>query len=222
MMDMFRRDASETVAYTDEVIALCNEHGFPFWAAGAQIMNGWAKCRQGQIEEGIATLENGLNKWRRTGARLWLPMFLASEAEACAVVGKLDQAMEGIEQAIAVASETGERWAMAEILRIKAEIVLAIDDGAQAQAEKILLESMDIARAQQARSFQLRTACDLARLWHRSGRATGAAALLGEAIGPFSENLDSADLMPARALLNAINAGTVHRTETENIRQAQI
>ena len=222
MMDMFRRDASETVAYTDEVIALCNEHGFPFWAAGAQIMNGWAKCKQGQIEDGIATLESGLNKWRRTGARLWLPMFLASEAEACAAVGKLDQAMEGIEQAIEVASETGERWAMAEILRIKAELVLAIDSGARAQAEKLLLESMDIARAQQARSFQLRTACDLARLWQLSERTTEAAALLRESIGQFSEHVDSADMMPARSLLNSITAGNAPRTDTENVRQAQI
>jgi predicted ATPase len=206
MMDMFRRDPSETVAYTAEVITLCNEHGFPFWAAGAQIMNGWAKCAHGQVEEGIATLEGGLNKWRRTGARLWLPMFLASEAEACAGIGALDRAMDGIEQAIAVATETGERWAMAEVLRIKAALILSADSEAQVEAEKLLLESLDIAKAQQARSWQLRTAVDLAKLWQRQGRSAEAEILLQDIVGQFPANTVFTDLDSARVLLNAVAA----------------
>jgi predicted ATPase len=207
MMDMFRRDASETVAYTEEVITLCSEHGFPFWAAGAQIMNGWAKSARGQVEEGIATLEGGLNKWRRTGARLWLPMFLAREAEACAGIGALDRALEGIERAIAIASETGERWAMAEILRIKAALVLVANSGAELEAEKLLLQSLDIARAQQARCWQLRTSLDLAGLWQRLGRPADAAALLQDIVGQFAADTSFADLDAAHLLLDSIEAG---------------
>lgn len=222
MMDMFRRDASETVAYTEEVIALCNEHGFPFWAAGAQIMNGWAKSAQGQVEEGIATLEGGLNRWRRTGARLWLPMFLASEAEACAGIGALDRALEGIERAIAVASETGERWAMAEILRLKATLILAADSSVQAEAEKLLLQSLDIARAQQARCWQLRSSIDLARLWQRQDRTDDAAALLQDIVSQFPSNSNFVDLDAARALLNSIAAGAARSAHAAGMTQARL
>jgi predicted ATPase len=206
MMDIFRRDASETVDYTAAIITLCNEHGFPFWAAGAQIMNGWAQYMQGRTEEAITTLEAGLGKWRRTGARLWLPMFLAIEAEARAAAGRRDQALDRIEQAVTIAAETGERWAMAEVLRVKAGLLMA-DNGARAdEAEGLLVQSIEIAKSQQARSWELRAACDLARLRWVNGRATEAATLLRDTIAQFGRDEDSTEINSARALLNSITA----------------
>ena len=114
MMDVFRRRADETRSYLGTVTAICNELGFPFWGAGAQILDGWALACGGEVEKGLETLRVGLAAWRKTGARLWLPMFLALEAEALAKAGHIDAALQAIEQALAVSDETGERWALAE------------------------------------------------------------------------------------------------------------
>lgn len=201
MLDVFRRDSSGTLAYTEAVIALCQEHGFPFWTAGAQILNGWAKYMQGNASEGIEVLQSGLQKWRKTGARLWLPLFLTIEAQAYAAIGRTDLALETIEQAIAVASEKGERWAVAEILRVKAALVLIADSAGVAEAEVLLTESINTSRSQQARSWELRASCELARVWQQNGRANDALLLLQDVIGQFRENEVSEDLVTARAAL---------------------
>jgi class 3 adenylate cyclase/predicted ATPase len=201
MLDVFRRDASGTIAYTEVVIALCQEHGFPFWAAGAEILNGWAKFMQNQPAEGIEVLQAGLKKWRKTGARLWLPLFLAIEAQAYAAIGRMDRALVTIEQAIAVASETGERWAIAEILRVKAALILAASSAGTAEAEALLSESITVSRTQQARSWELRASCDLARLWQQNGRPHDALLLLQDVIGQFKSTEISEDLVTARATL---------------------
>lgn len=218
MLDVFRRDPSGTPAYTEAVIALCHEHGFPFWAAGAQILNGWAKCVQGNVSEGIEVLQTGLRKWRKTGARLWLPLFLAVEAQAYAAIGRMDLALEAINQAIAVASDKGERWAIAEILRVKATLVLAANNADTAEAEALLAESINTSRSQQARSWELRASCDLARVWQNNGRTTDALHLLRDVIGQFRENEVSEDLVTARAALRdlaASMAGLRQQTATD-------
>jgi predicted ATPase len=99
------------------------------------------------------------------------------EAEACAKGSRIDAALEVIEQAIAVSEETGEQWYLAEILRIKAGL-LSVTDRAGDQVGILLIRSLDIARRQQARCWELRTACDLASLWQSRGRAKEALHLL--------------------------------------------
>ena len=134
MMDVFRRRSEDTRSYAEVVMSLCSEHGFPFWAAGGQILDGWAATRQGEKDAGIVALRGGLAAWRKTGARLWLPIFLALEAEVHAKAGRNDAALQAIEQALATSDETGERWAVAEVLRIKAGLLLA---AGRARAEEI-------------------------------------------------------------------------------------
>jgi class 3 adenylate cyclase/predicted ATPase len=212
MLDVFRRDPSQTPAYTESVIALCQEHGFPFWTAGAQILNGWARFMQGQAAEGIEVLQTGLTKWCNTGARLWLPLFLAIEAQAYAAIGRMDRALASIEQAIAVASEKGERWAIAEILRVKAALILASSSAGAAEAETLLSESIATSRAQQARSWELRASCDLARLWQQNGRPHDALLLLQDVVGQFRPNEHSEDLLTARATLRDLTASVAGLT----------
>ena len=93
--------------YSSQVISLCTEQGFPFWAAGGHILEGWAACLQGEAA-GIEVFRAALAAWRKTGARLWLPIFLALEAEAYAKAGHGDTALQVIEEAVAISDETGE------------------------------------------------------------------------------------------------------------------
>jgi len=200
MMDIFRRRPEETPSYAGCVVSLCDEHGFPFWAAGGRILNGWAATCRGETELGIELLRGGLAAWRKTGARLWLPILLALEAEAHAKAGHSDTALQVIEEALLISEDTGERWAIAEVLRLKAGLLLATGRPTE-EVEALLVNSLRIARHQQARSWELRTACDLARLWQHQGREAEALQLVQAIYDQFTEGFDIADLRDAKALL---------------------
>ena len=208
MMDIFRRRPEDTQSYANTVISLCTEHDFPFWAAGGRILEGWAITCRGRDDEGIEKLDEGLAAWRKTGARLWLPIFLALEAEAHAKVGRSDTALKTIDEALAISDETGERWAVAEVLRIKAGLLQATGRAAADEIEHLLVKSLETARRQHALSWQLRTACDLVRLWQRQGRGDDALKLLQSIYGQFTEGFETADLQEANALMASLESET--------------
>jgi predicted ATPase len=199
-MDIFRRRPEETPSYAGSIVSLCDEHGFPFWAAGGRILNGWAATSRGETELGIELLRDGLAAWRETGARLWLPTFLTLQAEAHAKAGHSDTALQIIAEALLISEETGERWAIAEILRIKAGLLLTTGHPTE-EVEALLATSLEIARHQQARSWELRTACDLAGLWQQQGRGAEALQLVRAIYDQFTEGFDTADLRDAAVLL---------------------
>jgi class 3 adenylate cyclase/predicted ATPase len=205
MMDIFRRCPEDTRSYANTVISICTEHDFPFWAAGGRILDGWALACQGKVDEGIGKLDEGLAAWRQTGARLWLPIFLALKAEAHAKAGRSDTTLNIIEEALAISDETGERWALAEVLRIKAGLLQAAGRAAAGEIEKLLVESLETGRHQQALSWQLRTACDLSRLWQEQGRSQEALKLLQSTYDQFTEGFGTADLIHAQALLETLS-----------------
>jgi predicted ATPase len=140
-------------------------------------------------------------------ARVWLPgenLFLALEAQACNKAGRNEAALGAIEQAIAISEETGERWCLAEILRIKAGL-LSATERASDQVETLFARSLEIAKSQQARCWELRAACDLALLWQSKGRAKEALHLLQPTYGQFTEGFDSADLRYAKQILDGLD-----------------
>jgi predicted ATPase len=219
MMDVFRRRTQDTRSYATVVMSLCSEHGFPFWAAGGQILHGWAGTREGEPAAGIAMLRSGLDAWRKTGARLWMPMFLALEAEVHAKGGRNGAALHAIEQALATSDETGERWALAEVLRIKAGLLLAAGRAKADEVENLLTKSLEIARGQQALCWELRTSCDLARLWRAQGRDSDALKLIRSVHAKFTEGFETPDLQEAKALMEALTdypvAKRARRKKTE-------
>jgi class 3 adenylate cyclase/predicted ATPase len=209
MMDVFRRQSDDTKSYAGVVTSLCSEHAFPFWAAGGQIFGGWAAINRGEVDAGVDELIRGLAAWRKTGARLWLPIFLALEAEGHFKAGRNQTALHSIEQALAISDETGERWAVAEILRVKAHLLLTTGRGRPDEVEKLLIESLEIARRQQALCWELRTSCDLGRLWQEQGRSKEALKLLGTIYGRFTEGFETTDLHYAKALIEGLNGDSV-------------
>ena len=213
MMDVFRRRSEDTRSCAEVVMSLCSEHGFPFWAAGGQILDGWAATRQGEKDAGIVALRGGLAAWRKTGARLWLPIFLALEAEVHAKAGRNDVALQAIEQALATSDETGEKWAVAEVLRIKAGLLLAAGRARAEEIESVLIASLEVARHQKALCWELRTSCDLARLWQGQGRGKEALKLLRSIYNQFTEGLETADLQYAKALIEGLNADSVGKRD---------
>ena len=154
-------------------------------------------------------VRTGQLKRRKTGARLWLPIFLALEAEGHFRAGRQQAALHSIEQALATSEETGERWALAEILRVKANLLLTTGRGRPEEVERMLNESLETARRQQALCWELRTSCDLGRLWQEQGRSNEALVLLRTIYGRFTEGLETTDLHHAEALIGGLNADSV-------------
>jgi len=204
MIDIMRRSPEGAGAYAQTVISVCTEHGHPFWAAGGQILHGWAAAHD-DPDKGVEAMRAGLAAWRNTGSRLWLPIFVALEGEAHAAAGRSDAALQAVDQAIAISEETGERWAIAEVLRLKAQILIKSGRGAADEIEALLNQSIDAARSQGARSWQLRTASDLVE-FQRGRGADEALGLLRSIYRQFTEGFDTPDLVNARALLEGAAA----------------
>jgi len=145
----------------------------------------------------------GVAAWQKAGARLWLPLFLTLEAEACAKAGRSDDTLEVIDCAISASQRSGERWYLAEMLRIKAR-VLSQANHTNDQFETLLAKSLEIARSQQARCWELRAACDLALLWQSNSRVKEALELLQPIYTRFTEGFDTVDLQRARQILGSL------------------
>jgi TOMM system kinase/cyclase fusion protein len=205
----FRREAQLTQERAEAGIALAAEQGFKVLVAQATIFRGWAlakgyaepDARQGRRQEGIAQMQQGLAAWRATGAKVFRPYGLALLAEAYAQVGQIEEGLTLLGEAMAVANDTGERRWEAELHRLKGELLLARAAERDAEAETCFHRALDIARRQEARSWELRAAMSLSRLWQRQGNQQEARELLVPIYGWFTEGFDTADLEDAKALL---------------------
>jgi class 3 adenylate cyclase/DNA-binding response OmpR family regulator/predicted ATPase len=213
-MDLFSRRCDDTRSYAGLVISLCTENRFSHWINCGRILEGCAEIRQGKVDQGIELLRAGMASWQKAGARLWLPIFLTLEAEAYAEAGRGDAALQAIDEALTIAKDTGERWAMAEMLRVKARLLQAVGRTEAGEIETILIDSLEIARAQRARCWELRASCDLALLWQSQGRRRKALKLLESVYEQFTEGFDTADLRDAKALMENLRRG-LGRSQSE-------
>ena len=203
-LDLLQRRCEDTSSYAGLIISICKEHGFSHWINFGVILDGWAAVCAGHLDRGMAVLQEGIIRWQKAEARLWLPMFLILEAETYAKSGRDEAALQTIERALDLCEETDERWVVAEVLRTKAAILQSTGRATDEEIEGILLKSLETARHQQALSWQLRTSCDLARLWQCQGRNRAALKLLQSVYDRFTEGFDTADLRDARALLRTL------------------
>ena len=125
MLHQFRREGQAAQEQAEAVIALSTEQGFPYWLAWGTILRGWALAEQGQEEEGIAQIRQGLAAYQATGAELWRPYYLALLAEAYGKVGQAEEGLTALAEALAVVDKTGERCYEAELYRLRGELTLA-------------------------------------------------------------------------------------------------
>src|SRR5439155_19439767 len=153
----------------------------------------------------IGQMREGLADWRATGVEIGRPWLLALIAEVYGQVGQAKEGLAVLAEALARVDKTSERWYEAELYRLKGELLLAQTAPDEHQAETCLRRALDIARHQQAKSWELRAAMSLSRLWQRQNKREAACQLLGEIYGWFTEGFDTADLQEARALLEAVS-----------------
>jgi len=170
------------------------------------MLRGWALAQQGQTKEGIEQITQGLRAYRATGAEINRSYFLALLAETYGTMEQPEAGLTVLTEALTVMDKTGERWYESDIHRLRGELILkqGTPDALQAEAESCFHQALDIARNQQAKSFELRAATSLARLWQQQGKRREAHDLLAPVYGWFTEGFDTADLQEAKALLDEL------------------
>jgi predicted ATPase len=204
LFHQFRREMPAAQEYAESAISLATEQGFPHWMAVGTILHSWALAQQGQAQEGIEQIHQGLIAWRATGAEQARPYFLALLAEAHGITGKPEAGLTVLTEALAHVDTTGERWYESELYRLKGELLLQQNADNQAEAGTCFHHALSTARAQQAKSWELRVATSLARLWQQQGKRQEARDLLAPIYNWFTEGFDTADLQEAKALLDAL------------------
>ncbi|HSX82478.1 MAG TPA: hypothetical protein VLQ80_28450, partial [Candidatus Saccharimonadia bacterium] len=204
-MQQLRRAYRETGALAEELITLASEQGFPLWLAAGTSQQGWARVWQEQDEAGgIAQMCQGIAAWRATGAAMHLPHALAKLAEAYAKVGRLEDGLTGLAEALRLVDTHEEQYYTAELHRLKGTILLRRSVDHALEAEACFHQALAIARQQQARLLELRATVSLGRLWQQQGKREKARELLTEVYGWFTEGFDTLDLLEAKALLEAL------------------
>jgi predicted ATPase len=187
-----------------EAIALAEQTGGLQWRGLGRSLLGCVLTLRGGAAEAIDAITSGLADFRAAGSTLWLPLILSNLAGAHADLGQFDEAWRWIGEAMARAESTKEKWAEAEIQRVAGEIALRSPLPDAARAGSCFTAALAIARRQQAKSWELRSATSHARLMHDQGRRREAYELLAPIYGWFTEGFDTKDLNEAKALLDEL------------------
>ena len=203
----FRGEPAQILARVEEAERLGRTHSLPFITdVSAQLMKGIAWIRAGRVAEGIPLLQRALELWRANDMQAVTPYFRAAIAEGLALGGKSEDGLRLIEENLTQIARPGweERVYLAEFLRLKAWMLSL--QGDLDGAEQNYQSSLAWAREQQAKSWELRTATGLARLWQSQGKHREAQALLAPIYGWFTEGFDTKDLKDAKAVLSELES----------------
>jgi predicted ATPase len=194
------------VSLADELIVLAGEKGASLRKAEGMMQCGCILARTGKTSDAIQMITSGIAGWRSTGATVWLPWYSSLLATAYADFGRFDEAWRLIDESMRALETTEERWCEAEINRIAVELALMLPEPDAAKAEGFFERALAVARKQQAKSWELRAAMSMARLWRDQGKSDEARDLLAPVYGWFTEGFDTLDLREAKALLEELHA----------------
>lgn len=203
-LHQFRREAGATQERSEAGLAISLERGFSNSAANARVMRGWALAIQGQGEEGIELIQQGLSARQEMGSERNRIYYLSLMAEAYAETGDFDEGLRALTEALALIEKTGECWYESEIYRLWGALLLSQSQDHQTDAESCFQHSLCVARNQQTKSWELRAVTSLARLWQSQYKYTEAHELLAPVYGWFTEGFDTVDLKEAKGLLEEL------------------
>jgi len=202
-LHLYRREFGLAHEHAESALTLAREQGFAFFAALAAFLRGAALAERGKAEEGIAEMHQGLEAFRATGANLNETYWFALIAEAHGNSGEYGEGLRLLTEALAATELRDERFCQAELHRLTGKFLLAQEstgDGAK-EAEACFRDAIEVAGSQNAKSWELRAATSLARLWQQQGKQTEAHELLSNIYNWFTEGFDTKDLQEAKALL---------------------
>jgi predicted ATPase/DNA-binding winged helix-turn-helix (wHTH) protein len=191
--------------FTTMLLAQTERHSLQIWHSYGQCFKGERLIKEGDLQGGLPLLRAGIRDLRQAKFVQYYTAFLWVLAESLAAAKRVAEGLEIIDEALARSATNEERWCVAELLRVKGELLLqAGRSDAKQQATTLYAESLEIAQQQQALSWGLRTAASIARLQRHLGRAGDARELLASVYSRFTEGFTSADLLMAKSLLGEL------------------
>lgn len=200
--------AGDLTAAERSVATLLNaaeKHGFGAWHAWGGCFQGVLDVKRGEVVVGTRRLRTALDELRDARFAARYTQFLGALAEGLGLAAQIAEGLAAIEEALERSDRNEERWCIAELLRIKGELVLLEDaSGAAAAAEDHFRQGLDWARRQGAWSWELRSATSLARLWQEQGQADEACELLAAVYSRFTQGFATPDLLTAKAVLDTL------------------
>jgi predicted ATPase len=207
MLRQYRREGPAVQQSAEATTAIATEHGLSFWRAGGLVLCGWALAEQGAGASGIAQMRQGLTAWTATGGETQRTYFLALLAEALGRGGQIEEGLGVLAEALALMHSTGEGFHGAELHRLQGEFLLRQEaaEVTYREAEACFRRALTIARRQQAKALELRTAMSLTRLYQKQDRQAEARPMLAECYDWFTEGFDTPDLQEAKALLEQVS-----------------
>jgi len=191
-------------ASLDQLASLADEKGALLWKAHGMWLRGCLLALTGKTSDAVQMITSARAGWRSTGATVFVPFYVSYLTKAYTELGQFDAASCSIGEAITAMETTKETWCEAEVHRIAGEIGLLSPDPDAAKAQAHFEHALAVARGQQAKSWELRAAMSMARLWRDQGKRDAARHLLAPVYGWFTEGFDTLDLKEAEALLDEL------------------
>jgi predicted ATPase len=213
LLHVARRDAATTAPLAKAVAKLAREHGMQLYRAYGEFLQPWAQWHLGDREGGLAAMRRGIAACHDMGNLIYTTLFETVLAEAEAEAGEIEAAVASIDRTFALTERTGQRWNEADTHRARGEILFKRDPANTAPAEEAFLTAIAVARQQKAKSFELRAALSLAKLYQSTGRAADAYAVLAPALEGFSPAREFPEIESAQTLLGAL-------TENDEVKSA--
>jgi adenylate cyclase len=203
VFNQMRRDTQALQEVARELKCVSEETSFISFAGTGTCYSGEALVELGEVEEGVEQIHRGLEIRKSVGARCHQTGMLGALADAQVKAKRPEEGLATLAEALAWVEESDERYYEAELYRLQGALMLM--QGNRTQAETCFQNSLEVARRQQAKSWELRTATSLARLWEAGGKKKKARELLGGIYGWFTEGFDTPDLQEAKALLKKVS-----------------
>ena len=212
-MHYWRGDLAAALDSAAALAALSEEKGFTQYIAWATVLRGAVRFEQGVGVEAIAELRDGIDACHAIGSGLLVPYWLALLARAYGRSGQVEEGLAAVADALEQVERTEERYAEAELYRVRGELLLAGDAVNRSEAEACFHRAIEIAQFQKAKGWELRAATSLARLLSQQDKQAEARDLLSGTHGWFTEGFDTADFVAAKQLLDELS-GEASRTAT--------
>ena len=204
IVHQYRGEVARAWEQAGVALALCQEHGFPFYIPASMIVQGWARVEKGEVEEGITQMRDGFTVWEGAGSEFLRPYYLMLLAEAYRKTGNAEEGLLVVAEALTCVQRTQGRQHEAELYRLKGELLLQQSRDNHLEAGTCFHKAIEIAQKQEAKSWELRAATSLARVWQSQGKQAEARDLLAPVYDWFTEGFDTADLKDAKALLEEL------------------
>jgi DNA-binding winged helix-turn-helix (wHTH) protein/predicted ATPase len=204
IVHLLRREVRLAQELAKASMDVSSEHGLVLYQASATVVLGWALSEQGMEEEGIEQMRQGLSAHQATGTEMARPLFLCLLGEALGKAHQIEEGLDLLEEGLSLIHRKGERCYLPELYRIKGELLLMRNADAS-EVEACFHESIKIAQQQKAKTYELRARMSLSRLFQKQNKHQEARNVVAEIYDSFTEGFDTADLLEAKTLLDALS-----------------